>query len=128
MIFSDDDDIFISPSDSMSFEGPENAKNKIKEEKAKSKGKLFALKRMLLRGKVEDKKGMRMQENEYASIDEKSHEETREQKSSNIKTQKQTDKIISADENLTTDELVEKSYREEARKEDLNQETASEDV
>ena len=130
MVFKDDEDDFISPSSSRSFESPNAAKKERKEQRAKQKGLLSALKRALPRNQLPEKTTREINNEELIMKNEELEKEDNRNNNLGTKTHKQMEEenVIQADETPTTDGLVEKSHKESIRKEDLSKETASEDA
>ena len=127
----DDEELFISRSSEDAILNPHKAKQEAREQKAKSKGKLLGLKKLLLMKQVGGNKNVDASEKDAETKRlQKLRDDEKKTETFGTKTHMQMEEsdVIDAQEKLTAEEMLKMEEEDEEQKKQSGQEYASDEA
>tara|TARA_Y100000310_G_scaffold297751_1_gene331042 strand:- start:769 stop:1167 length:399 start_codon:yes stop_codon:yes gene_type:complete len=123
----DDEELFVSRSSEKTFKNPDQAKKEAREQKAKSKGKLLGLKRLLLSNTVGGDVGLKAAEADAETKrQQRVQDEADKHETFGTKTHKQIEEAenLSGDTELDAEHIMEMEKQDEEAKKEAGEEYA----
>ncbi len=123
----DDEELFVSRSSEKTFKNPDQAKKEAREQKAKSKGKLLGLKRLLLSNTVGGDVGLKAAEADAETKrQQRVQDEADKHETFGTKTHKQIEEAenLSGDTELDAEHIMEMEKQDEEAKKQAGEEYA----